>query len=112
MKIFGKEVTKGFGKWALGAALAAGALGMGTAKANAAQVRVGIGFGVPVAAPVAYVPACPGPGYAWVGGYWGPRRVWVPGYWRGPRAVGPEPIIRGRVGFYDAHRSYYPRYRR
>jgi hypothetical protein len=100
MKIFGKEVTKSFGKWALGAALAAGALGMGTAKANAAQVRVGIGIGVPVA----YVPPCPDPGYAWVAGYWNPYRVWVPGYWRGPRVV-----VRGRVGFYGGRRGYYRR---
>ncbi|WP_058189513.1 hypothetical protein [Terracidiphilus gabretensis] len=82
MKIFGKEVTKSFGKWALGAALAAGTLGMGTAKANAAQVRVGIGIGVPVAAPVAYAPPCPGPGYAWVAGYWNPYRGGRRGFYR------------------------------
>ncbi len=108
MRIFGKEV-KGFGKWALGAALAAGALGMGATKADA-QVRVGIGFGVPVAAPVAYVPPCPGPGYAWVAGYWGPRRVWVPGYWHFGGGMRPvAPIVRGRMGYYDAHRGFYRR---
>ena len=103
-----------FGKWMLGAALAAGIMGMGTAKANAAQVRIGVGIGVPVAAPVAYVPPCPGPGYVWTAGYWNPYHVWVPGYWNfpGPRA---GYVVRGRVGFYDAHRGFdrhYDRFRR
>lgn len=105
MKIFGKEVTTGFGKWALGAALAAGVLGMGAAKADAAQIRVGVGFRAPVAyRSVAYRPACPGPGYAWVDGYWNPYRAWVPGYWRGPRVV-----VGGRVGFYGGRRGFYRR---
>jgi hypothetical protein len=36
--------------------------------------------------PPAYY-AAPGPGYAWVGGYWypsGPRYAWRPGYWAMP----------------------------
>jgi hypothetical protein len=60
-----------------------------------AGVSVGIGLGVPLApAPVyvapapAYVaPAMPGPGYAWVDGYWyvsGGQRLWHPGFWRAP----------------------------
>jgi hypothetical protein len=74
---------------------------------------IGIGFGgygyYPPPAPVyAYAPPppvvqyaappCPGPGYAWVGGYYypvGPRWVWRAGYWARrpyPRAywVGPR----------------------
>jgi hypothetical protein len=78
---------KTLGKWMLGAALAAGTLALGTQNAQAARIRVAVGVGVP--APVAYVPACPGPGYAWVAGYWNPYHVWVPGYWHfgGGRAV-------------------------
>jgi hypothetical protein len=57
---------------------------------------VGVGYPRPVAVyapppapPVAYgyVPAAPGPGYSWVGGYYypvGPRYVWRPGYWARP----------------------------
>jgi hypothetical protein len=68
----------------------------GTALAGP-RFAVGIGFGVP--APVAVVrPACPGPGYLWVDGYYGPTGIWVPGFWRapafgvaiGPRFVGPR----------------------
>ena len=50
-------------KWMLAAALAAGIVGMGAAPAQAARIGVYIGAR-------GYVPACPGPGYAWVGGYW------------------------------------------
>jgi len=60
-----------------------------------ARVVVGVGVGyypgyyaapppVPV---VANRPPVPGPGYAWVGGYWvpsGPRYVWNAGYWARP----------------------------
>jgi hypothetical protein len=57
----------------------------------APRVTVGIGFGVP--APVVVVrPVCPGPGYAWVDGYYAPNGVWVAGYWA-PPAVGGS--VRG-----------------
>jgi len=65
----------------LGAALVAGGLGLGAAPANAAR----IGFGVAIGGP-AYIPACPGPGYVWVNGYYA-NGYWVPGFWRAP-AVG------------------------
>jgi len=55
---------------------------------------VGVGFGAPAPvafyapppAPIvaAYMAAAPGPGYAWVGGYWnpvGPRWAWHAGSW-------------------------------
>lgn len=66
-------------KWMLGAAFAAGAVGLGAAPAQAARIGIYIGT------PAAYVPPCPGPGYLWVAGYWN-HGYWVPGYWnyRGP----------------------------
>jgi hypothetical protein len=65
---------KSMAKWMLGAALVAGGLGLGATKAQAAE------WGVYVGGPVAYVPPCPGPGYAWVAGYYS-GRYWVPGRW-------------------------------
>lgn len=69
-------------KWMLGAALAVGALGLGSTAAQAAE------FGVYVRGPVAYVPPCPGPGYVWTSGYQADG-YWVPGRWdfRGERPV-------------------------
>jgi len=76
----------------LGVAVLAGALGMGAAKANAAQ------FGVYVGAQPAYVqPPCPGPGYEWAAGYWN-AGYWVPGRWN-------------YVGFRGGDEGYYPVYR-
>lgn len=90
-------------QWMLGAALAAGAIGMTAAPAQAARVGIYIG------APAAYIPPCPGPGYVWIAGYWN-AGVWVPGYWNyagvgvGVRVV---PVIRGGVvighPFYGPH---------
>jgi hypothetical protein len=65
---------KSIAKWMLGAALVAGGLGLGATKAQAAE------WGVYVGGPVAYVPQCPGPGYAWVAGYYS-GGYWVPGRW-------------------------------
>ena len=75
-------------KWMLGAALAAGIVGMGAAPAQAA--RVGVYIGAP-----GYVAPCPGPGYVWVAGYW-ENGYWVPGYWNFV-GVGVGPVIRGGV---------------
>ena len=56
----------------------------------APRIAVGIGFGAP--APVAMVrPVCPGPGYAWVDGYYTPNHLWVAGYWAPPVAVRVAP---------------------
>jgi hypothetical protein len=56
----------------------------------APRFSVGIGFGAP--APVAVVrPACPGPGYSWVDGFYGVNGVWVAGYWAPPVAVRVAP---------------------
>jgi hypothetical protein len=84
-------------KWMVAAALALGTLGLGASQAQAAR----IGVGVYVGRPVAYVPPCPGPGYAWVAGYYA-NGGWVPGFWRGPR-VGV--VVRGGWG----HPVYYGR---
>ncbi|HWE86865.1 MAG TPA: hypothetical protein VG267_18110 [Terracidiphilus sp.] len=65
---------KQLGKWMLGAAVAAGALGLGATQAKAAE------FGVYVRGPVAYVPPCPGPGYSWIAGYYA-NGYWMPGRW-------------------------------
>lgn len=83
--------------WMFGAALAAGIVGLGAAPAQAARVGVYIG----VAAPVAYAPPCPGPGYVWVAGYWNDG-YWVPGYWN---FVGAGPVYRGYD--YDRAGAYY-----
>ncbi len=57
----------------------------------APRISVGIGFGAP--APVAVVrPACPGPGYTWVDGYYA-NGVAVAGYW-----AAPAPVVRYERG--------------
>jgi hypothetical protein len=56
----------------------------------APQISVGVGIGVPT--PVAVVrPACPGPGYVWMDGYYAPTGVWVAGYWAPPTVVHVAP---------------------
>ena len=63
---------------------------------------VGVGIGVP--APVAVVrPACPGPGYTWVDGYYSPAGLWVAGYWAAP-VVHVGPAVR--FGVRPAFRGY------
>ena len=74
-----------------------------------AQPRVSIGIGVGgyargYYAPPVYsqaVPAYPGPGYAWVDGYWGVnggRYVWVPGRWDHPPYAGAYWVEPYHVG--------------
>jgi len=82
------------------------------------HVGVAVGFGgwgyyAPPPPPVVYYapPPSPGPGYAWVGGYWypaGPRYAWHAGYWArrpypGAYWVGPR---------YHGHRYYSGYWRR
>jgi hypothetical protein len=57
----------------------------------AVVVGAGPGYGYysapPPAPVVAYRPASPGPGYAWINGYWVPsgrRYAWTAGYWARP----------------------------
>ena len=59
----------------------------------APAVSFGVSFGAP--APVAVVrPACPGPGYTWVNGYYAPNGGFVAGYWAPPALVQPTRIAR------------------
>ena len=58
-----------------------------------AQIGIGIQLGRSAPPPLRYEvrPVMPGPGYAWVDGYWswnGRRYVWVPGVWRRPPYAG------------------------
>ena len=82
-------------KWMLGAAVLAGALGLGANKAQAAEIGFYVHGG-----PVAYVPPCPGPGYAWTAGY-RTNGYWVPGRWNFVGAHRPAPIVR-----YDYRHGY------
>jgi len=62
----------------------------------APRVTVGIGIGIP--APVVVRPACPGPGYNWVNGYYAPNGLWVAGYWAPPAVVRVSPpIVHARI---------------
>lgn len=67
---------KSMKSWMLSAALVVGGLGLATVPAHAARWGVYVGVG----APAAYMPPCPGPGYAWINGYYADGG-WVPGYW-------------------------------
>ena len=72
------------------------------------RISIGIGFGAP--APMAMMrPACPGPGYIWVDGYYGPNRVWVPGFWRRPAVVvAPRFVVPHSFNYdrrHDDHRN-------
>ena len=67
----------------------------------AAAPRVGFEFGFGAPAPVAVVPACPGPGYTWMPGYYGATGVWVAGYWA-PPVVRVAPRFEHERGF-DRH---------
>ena len=64
------------------------------ASALTAPAFAGVGVYIGVAPPpLRYEvrPAMPGPGYAWVDGYWnwaGERYVWIPGVWRRPPYAG------------------------
>ncbi|MGD0732071.1 MAG: hypothetical protein ABR956_12475 [Terracidiphilus sp.] len=89
---------KNMRSWLLGAAMAVAGLGLIPPTAQAAEFRVH------VRGPVAYVPPCPGPGYAWTAGYYA-NGCWVPGFWNfvGVRVGGPYahydrgPVFRGYV---------------
>ena len=91
-------------KWMLGAALAIAPLGLSAAPAQAARIGVYVG----VRGPAAYVPPCPGPGYAWVAGYWA-NGYWTPGYWNYV-GFGPRVVVRGGFGWNRGpvyyHRDY------
>src|SRR4029078_11546173 len=73
-------------------------LAFGANTADAAQLRVAVGIGNE-----AYIPPCPGPGYAWVNGYYD-GGYWVPGYWN---YVGCGGRVIVRDNFYDRGRVIY-----
>lgn len=85
------------------------ALMMLVAGSLAAAPRISVGFGFGAPAPVAVVrPACPGPGYGWVNGYYAPSGVWVAGYWAPPAVVvAPRFVEHGRV--FDHHVEHFRR---
>ena len=80
-----------------------------------AHAGVYVRFGVPFPPPPLrheVVVVRPGPGYAWVGGYWNwrpgyHRYVWVPGYWAHPPR--PHAIWVGPHYSYRHHHHYYRR---
>ncbi|HEX4135573.1 MAG TPA: hypothetical protein VHY84_13245 [Bryobacteraceae bacterium] len=78
-------------------------------------VSVGISIGPPPPPRVIAIPASPGAGYQWVGGYWYPvrgRYVWHGGYWTRPPYVGAYwvgPHHDGRYfheGYWDGPRGH------
>jgi hypothetical protein len=53
-------------------------------------------YAAPPAPRLAYVTPTPGPGYAWVGGYWypaGARYSWHAGYWARPAFAGARWVV-------------------
>jgi hypothetical protein len=92
-----KWIKNGF----LAAALAVGSLAFSAAPAQAA--RIGVYFGARAVA----APPCPGPGYAWVAGYWDDG-YWTPGYWNFV-GYGPGVVVRDGFGWdrgYVYHRDF------
>ena len=61
--------------WMLGAAVLAGAAGLASVPAQAAQFGIYVGVHNRD-----YVPPCPGPGYFWTAGYMD-SGYWIPGRW-------------------------------
>jgi hypothetical protein len=65
---------------------------------SAAQFSIGVRIGPPPPPVVGVVPASPGPGYAWIDGYWYPvgnHYKWHRGYWTqapyaGANWIGPR----------------------
>jgi hypothetical protein len=88
--------------WMLGAAVLAGAAGMGATTAQATE------FGIYARGPVAYVPPCPGAGYVWVAGYQA-NGYWIPGRWNFIGVRGP--VVRFERGpIFDPHVARYRGY--
>lgn len=91
----------------LGAAVVAGAAGMDSTTAQAAE------FGFHIRGPAAYVPPCPGPGHVWTAGYM-VNGYWVPGCWnlRGVRGVGAVVRYDRSFGRHFVPGRGYERFRR
>jgi hypothetical protein len=87
---------------------------IGTAHSAAAQVSFDLRIGPPPPPRAYVVPARPGPGYAWVEGYWyprGSRYTWRNGYWAKPPYQGAYWVnpyyAKGRYygGYWDRGRG-------
>ncbi len=77
-----------------------------TGAAAHAQTGVYVGFGGPAHVYAsAYVPPCPGPGYAWVAGYY-PGGYWVPGRWEFRRDCAVRRDSDARFYNRDHYRDY------
>jgi len=91
----------------LGAMVVAGAAGLGSVPAQAAE------FGIYARGPVAYVPPCPGPGYVWMDGYMADG-YWIPGRWEfvGYRDRDRDRFERRDFGRHDFDRRDFDRHDR
>src|SRR5690348_18264143 len=72
---------------------------------SGAQVSIGVRIGPPPPAVVGIAPVSPGPGYAWVDGYWYPvghHYKWHEGYWTRP----PYPGARWVPARHDGRMFY------
>jgi len=87
--------------WLLGAAVLAGAAGLASVPAQAAQFGIYVGVHDRY-----YVPPCPGPGYYWTAGYMDDG-YWVPGRWIfGGYGYRDRHFGRGFFGGRDFHRDH------
>jgi hypothetical protein len=75
----------------------------------APRISIGVNFGAPVAGAVVR-PACPGPGYSWVDGYYAPNGGWVAGYWAPPARVAPRYAVAPRYERARDFDSHYDRH--
>ena len=98
-------------------ALLVGVLLLAGASVESAQIGIGIRIGPPPRPRVVrVVPVSPGPGYAWIDGYWYPvgrHYRWHEGYWtrppyEGARWVGPRHDgTQFFAGYWDGDRGQF-----
>jgi hypothetical protein len=93
-----------------------GLLALAVGNLVAADLSFGITIGPPPPPRTVVVPASPGPGYVWVGGYWYPdghRYRWHNGYWTRPPYTGGQWVAphhdgqRYYNGYWDGERGRY-----
>ena len=54
-------------------------------------------------------PACPGPGYTWVEGYFARNGVWIAGYWAPPAVVLENVRVHDRDHDFSGRDVYFDR---